>query len=119
VKILLVDDDAEVRFLMPRMLQWAGATEVATAAGGQEAIDRLASGAVPDLVILDQNMPGLDGLRTLALIRERHPDLPVLISSGQPDIEDWDALKRNSVGIISKPFTLEEIQEKLGGMHGA
>jgi len=119
LKILLVDDDEEVRFLMTRMLRRAGAAEVATAPGGREAIDCLGSGAVPDLVILDQNMPGLDGLQTLALIRERHPDLPVLISSGQPDIEDWEALKRQNVAVISKPFTLEEIREKLAGMPGA
>jgi CheY-like chemotaxis protein len=118
VKILLVDDDEQVRFLMTRMLRRAGATEVSTAPGGREAIDSLASGSLPDLVILDQNMPGLDGLQTLALIREQHPELPVLISSGQPDIQDWEALKQRNVGIISKPFTLEEILEKLAGMPG-
>ena len=118
VKILLVDDDEQVRFLMTRMLRRAGATEVSTAPGGREAIDSLASGSLPDLVILDQNMPGLDGLQTLALIREQHPELPVLISSGQPDIQDREALKQRNVGIISKPFTLEEILEKLAGMPG-
>lgn len=43
----------------------------------------------------------------------------MLISSGQPDIEDWEALKRQNVAVISKPFTLEEIREKLAGMPGA
>ena len=119
LKILLVDDDEEVRFLMTRMLRRAGVSEVSTAAGGREAIARLDSGALPDLVILDQNMPGLDGLQTLAQLRERHPDLPVLISSGQPDIQDWEGLKRKNVGVISKPFTLEEILEKLAALPGA
>ena len=44
-----------------------------------------------------------------------HPALPVLISSGQPSVEDWDCFRRPGVAVIPKPFTMGEIQEKLAG----
>jgi PAS domain S-box-containing protein len=113
MKVLLVDDDEDVRILMTRMLTRAGVGQARAVAGGQEALDFLASGERPDLVILDQNMPGLDGVQTLELIRGLDPDLPVLISSGQPGIQEWPSFKQPKVAVISKPFTMEEILAKL------
>ena len=113
-EILLVDDEEDVRFLMGRMLRKAGVPEVETAAGGAEALARLGSGSLPDLVILDQNMPGMSGAETMERIRSRFPDLPILFSSGQPDLENWERLRQPGVAVIAKPFTLEEIQAKLG-----
>jgi CheY-like chemotaxis protein len=101
---------------MTRMLRKAGIEQVTAVPGGREALDALQSGAVPDLVILDQNMPGMDGVQTLARIRQSHPGLPVLIASGQPGVQDWAAFKQDRVAVISKPFTLQEIQEKLAEM---
>ncbi|MDR3670251.1 MAG: ATP-binding protein [Holophaga sp.] len=112
--VILVDDDEDVRFLMTRMLKRAGVRQVKTFAAGDAALDYLRTGELPDLVILDQNMPGLNGSQTLERIRARFPHLPVLISSGQPDIEAWPCFRLPGVGVISKPFTLEEIQAKLG-----
>ncbi|MEN9308949.1 MAG: hypothetical protein RL173_2881 [Fibrobacterota bacterium] len=112
LQILLVDDDPDIRFLVTRMLKANGHT-VVSVAGGQDAIDRVASGPLPDLVIMDQNMPGLDGIRTMERLRETHPDLPILISSGQPDIQEWDCFKKPRVGVISKPFDMAELMGKL------
>jgi C4-dicarboxylate-specific signal transduction histidine kinase/ActR/RegA family two-component response regulator len=112
-KVLLVDDEEDVRFLMTRMLKKAGVGEVETAAGGEEATEKLLSGELPNLIILDLNMPGLNGTQTLKLIRQLCPDLPILISSGQPDIEECPDFKQPNVGVISKPFTMKEIQAKL------
>jgi CheY-like chemotaxis protein len=95
------------------MLEMAGAGEVKTLAAGQEAIDSLKSGDIPDLIILDHNMPGMTGAQTLALIRDLHQDLPILMASGQPNIQEWVASGQKNVAIISKPFSLEELQEKL------
>jgi CheY-like chemotaxis protein len=113
-KVLLVDDDEDVRVLMTRMLRKAGVAQAQAVAGGQEALEALGAGLLPDLVVLDQNMPGLDGVQTLALIRGLYPDLPVLISSGQPGIQEWPCFKQPNVAVISKPFTLEEVLAKLG-----
>ena len=113
--IFLVDDDEDVRILMGRMLALAGAAQVRTFAGGEAVLAALQAGERPGLVILDQNMPGLDGTQTLALIRDLCPDLPILISSGQPDIETWECFRRPGLGVIAKPFTMEEIRAKLAG----
>jgi len=58
-------------------------------------------------------MPGMNGIQTMEQIRDMHFDLPILISSGQPDIEQWVSFQRPNVAVIAKPFTLEEILAKL------
>ena len=113
LSVLLVDDDEDVRFLLVRMLRKAGVERVVAVAGGEEALASLGSGPLPDLVILDQNMPGMDGVQTLALIRNRYPVLPVLISSGQPDIAAWDCFRQPGVGVVAKPFNQRDLHAKL------
>jgi len=111
--VFLVDDDGDVRFLMTRMLKQSGMGQVKAFSGGGEVLEYLRSFDPPDLIILDQNMPDLNGVQTLAKIRSLNLEIPVLISSGQPNIETWDDFKQPKVAVISKPFTLEEIQIKL------
>jgi len=111
--VYLVDDDEDVRFLVQRMLLRAGVRSVKAFAGGREVLSDLRSGSLPDLVILDQNMPEMSGVQTMEEIRNLYPDLPILISSGQPDIEAWAAFDRPRVSVITKPFSVEEIQARL------
>jgi len=113
LKVFLVDDDEDVRFLMTRMLKQAGVSQVETFSCGEAVLGRLRSGERPDLIILDQNMPGMNGVQTMAGIRGLCPDMPILISSGQPDIEGWDVFRQPGVAVISKPFAMAEIQAKL------
>ena len=115
LNVCLVDDDEDVRFLVRRMLLKAGVASVRSFASGAEAVASLGQGGLPDLVILDQNMPGMSGIQTMEAIRGLHPGLPILISSGQPDIEAWEAFQRPRVGVIPKPFNVEEIKAKLAG----
>ena len=111
--IYLVDDDEEVRFLMTRLLKKAGVRKVKAFSGGAAVLESLGIGELPDLIILDQNMPGMNGTQTMERIRRLHPGMPILISSGQPDIEELECYRQAKVSAISKPFTLEEIQAKL------
>ena len=111
--VLLVDDDEDVRFLMARMLRKAGVQRVETAASGEEGLAALRAGDIPDLVILDQNMPGMDGIQTMARIRSLVPGLPILISSGQPEIELWECFRQPGVAVIAKPFDLDDITVRL------
>jgi CheY-like chemotaxis protein len=116
--VFLVDDDEDVLFLMTRVLRKGGVREVKSFAGGEASLQALRSGDAPDLIILDQNMPGMNGSGTLALIRRLRPDVPVLISSGQSGLEEWPEFNRPWVGVISKPFTMGEIQAKLAQFGG-
>ena len=110
--VLLVDDDDDVRLLVARMLKKAG-LQIKAVASGEAALESLISGAIPDLVILDQNMPSMNGIQTMEKIRALHPNMRILISSGQPDIEEWACFKQSNVAVISKPFEMEEILAKL------
>jgi PAS domain S-box-containing protein len=109
-KVLVVDDEEEVRGVLAKMLQLAGASEVKTVASGQEALVSMDSGDIPDLIILDHNMPGLNGTQTLALIKVGHPDMPVIIASGELGIEGRDVFNQKNVGFITKPFRFDEIR---------
>lgn len=79
-RILVVDDESAFCTLLRIALVQAG-YEVVTANSGPEALAVLAGQRI-DLVTLDVIMPGMSGLRTLELMRERWPDMPVLVISG-------------------------------------
>ena len=76
-KILWIDD--EIDLLQPYIIYLKGkGYEVATASNGEDAIDTLAK-AVPNIVFLDENMPGMSGLETLQEIKRLHPEVPVVV----------------------------------------
>src|SRR5882672_497197 len=80
-RVLVVDDSVVVRRVLARALESTASLELAgVAANGRIAIEKLEHVA-PDVVILDLDMPEMDGFATLAAIRRTHPDLPVIIFS--------------------------------------
>ena len=111
--ILLVDDDELLRAAVPGLLGALG-HRVETVDGGQAALDRLAQGANPDLVILDMNMPGMTGLETLRHIRARTAELPVLFATGFLEPAAQAVLDSDPhTSAITKPFTLAELRDKI------
>ncbi len=82
--ILVVDDSpAMLRYL--RVLLELDSYSVETAANGAEALHRLREGCSPDVVLLDLQMPGMDGLKTLQRLRKLRPGLKVIMCSGVDD----------------------------------
>jgi CheY-like chemotaxis protein len=82
-KILVADDEMAIRLLYSEELKEEG-YEVYTAANGREALEIIQK--VPlDLVILDIKMPEMDGIEALRQIKEKNPDLPVLLSTAYGD----------------------------------
>jgi putative two-component system response regulator len=105
--IILVDDDASFLETLADILRERG-YEIATASGGQEAIEKVKS-TFFDLMITDIRMPGLDGIETLAGAREKHSDLRGIVITGYESAEDpIRAIKNGVDDYFVKPFDEEE-----------
>jgi CheY-like chemotaxis protein/anti-sigma regulatory factor (Ser/Thr protein kinase) len=116
LRVLLVDDDELIREAVAPMLEMLG-HEVTVAPGGPQALGLLEDGLEVDLVILDMNMPEMSGAEALPRILDFCPEMPVLMATGYSDYEIAPLLKdRPSVSSIRKPFSLKEIQSKIGAL---
>ena len=116
-RILVVDDQEDIREMARLVLADAG-FEVVTASSGEDAL-RLARGTAFDLVLLDINMPGLDGWSTLKLLRadDATEDLPVAMFSVKSEVRDkMTSLQDGAVDFIAKPFPVDEL---VRAAHGA
>ena len=106
-RILVVDDDDDIRGLLRTLLERAG-HEVSDAPDGRAGLRELYSGS-PDLVILDVAMPGLDGWATLERIREV-TDVPVLmLTARDAELERVRGLKGGADDYVVKPFGRQEL----------
>jgi two-component system OmpR family response regulator len=109
-RVLVVDDQEDIREMARLVLTGAG-YEVATASSGREAL-RLARQRSFDLMLLDINMPELDGWATLRLLRadETHDGLKVAMFSVKSEVRDKVAgLKDGAIDYLTKPFTVDEL----------
>ena len=106
-RVLVVDDDGDVRTLVVGLLERAG-YEVSEASDGRDGLRAVFSDR-PDLVLLDVTMPGLDGWGTLDRIREL-TDVPVLMVTGRSDeLEKVRGLKAGADDYLTKPFGRQEL----------
>lgn len=113
-RILVVDDQADVRAMAALVLEGAG-FEVATAPGGAEAL-ALARRVAYDLILLDINMPGLDGWETLRLIRadDALAATAVAMFSVKSEVRDKvHGMQEGAVDYITKPFGVDELVRRV------
>ena len=106
-RVLLVDDEDDIREVARMSLSAVAGWEVVTAASGREALDAGGASAPYDVVLLDVMMPGLDGPGTLPLLRERDwgRDVPVIFLTAKVQPADRRALGAlGAAGIVGKPF---------------
>ena len=109
IRVLVVDDDPLARSAEVALLVHLGC-EVEACVDGRAALERLA-GDLPDLLVLDVDMPGVDGFEVLAWLRQRHPDLPVLLVTGLGGAEVAErALGLGAKRVLCKPLGLAELR---------
>ncbi|HEX6532851.1 MAG TPA: response regulator, partial [Nitrospira sp.] len=115
IRILVADDDADIRMSLSERLHWLG-HEVVTAADGQAALAAVEAHAL-DLAFLDVSMPRLNGLEALKLIRKRWPNLPVVVVTAYGTIRlAVEAMKEGAVDFITKPFEQGQIDQTVSAM---
>jgi CheY-like chemotaxis protein len=110
MRLLIIDDEPHIRHMMRLTLEAAG-YQVDEAADGQAGLDRFRDGSEYDAVVLDQKMPGLDGLETLQRIKEHTPDACVLMVTAFASIElAVDAMRLGATDFLRKPMTPEMLR---------
>ena len=106
-RILIIDDEENIRRVMRLTLEAAG-HEVFEATNGEGGLEAFGNGETFDAVLLDQRMPGLDGLETLRQIKQRQPEARVIIMTAYASIElAVDAMKLGALDFVRKPMTPE------------
>jgi two-component system, response regulator, stage 0 sporulation protein F len=119
VSILVVDDDPDVAELFRQRFRREtrqGTYVLHYAASGAEALDRLSGEIEPELlaVLSDINIPGMDGLQLLAEIKQRRPDLPVMMVTAYGDDDRRRrAAQHGAAEFITKPVDFEHLKAQL------
>jgi two-component system OmpR family response regulator len=107
-RILVVDDEESLTDLVSSALRFAG-YEVATENNGFDAL-RSIKARTPDLVVLDVNMPEIDGFEVCRRIRRNGYEVPVIFLTARDDIDDLRAgFRQGGDDYLTKPFSLEEL----------
>jgi DNA-binding response OmpR family regulator len=110
MKLLIVDDEPHIRQMMRLTLEAAG-SEVDEASTGEEGLKQFGDGRGYAAVLLDQKMPGMDGLQTLKALKARAPDACVIMVTAFASIElAVDAMKLGATDFLRKPMTPEMLR---------
>lgn len=118
--IMIVDDSAAIRKILHRVLLQAEVPlgTVIEAGDGQEALSKLQSATV-GLILSDINMPNMDGLQLLSALKanDQTKNVPVImVTTEGSSSRVMEAVNLGAAGYVRKPFTAEQIKEKLAGI---
>jgi two-component system chemotaxis response regulator CheY len=116
--VLIVDDSSTMRKIISRSLRQAGLAvdEIYEAGDGIEGLSVLKSNAV-SLILSDINMPNMDGMEFIKQVRGSGSNIPIVMitTEGGEDVIK-EAISNGAKDSIKKPFTPEQLKEKLGGL---
>jgi len=113
-KILIVDDNPDLIYLLQRLVQLVG-FDFIVATNGKQAVD-IATAQLPDLITLDIMLPGMDGLEAARLIRQnpKTHSIPILALTAKASFEDREeCLQSGCDDYISKPFAATELVSRI------
>lgn len=116
MKVMIVDDSRAMRMLLTGMLEEMGITELAQAADGKEAFSQLQQAPNFDLVLVDWNMPNMNGYELVQAVRQdpRFENTRLMMVTTETEMNQVvKALEAGANEYIMKPFTKEVIHEKM------
>jgi signal transduction histidine kinase/CheY-like chemotaxis protein len=109
-QVLLVDDDELILSSIGSLLEHLGHT-VVSAISGEDAVAKVEAGYLPEVIILDLNMPGLGGVGTLPRLRDLVPEVPIFLSTGRTDQTAHDLLKAYPLlRLLPKPYHIQDLR---------
>jgi DNA-binding NtrC family response regulator len=118
LRVLIADDDVDMRGILRRMLERDG-HHVVERTRGDEVLDAVRAEPF-DLIILDKEMPGLTGLDLLPLLGRHHPRIPVILVTAFGGLQvAGEALRRGAKGYLEKPFGLGLLRGTIQGLRAA
>jgi two-component system, chemotaxis family, chemotaxis protein CheY len=115
MRALILDDSRAMRMILRRIMHSAG-FEVVEAADGRQGLDALAGGPLPDVALVDWNMPGIDGLAFVNAVRDNPDYRPMTLMMVTTESEHDQVVRALAAGAheyIIKPFTADAIVDKL------
>ncbi|ERK71289.1 response regulator transcription factor [Leifsonia aquatica] len=117
-RVVIADDDDDIRGLMIIAAKRAGVEVVAAVDNGRSALDTLLSEDV-DLAVLDISMPGLNGVEVAEAVRAQRPDtLILMVSASVQLLTDHGVVAERSDSFIIKPFSPRVLTERIRAMLG-
>lgn len=109
-KILLVDDEEEFIDLMSQRLETRG-LKVVSVTCGEEAVAEVDDRNI-DIAVIDLAMPGIDGIETLKRVKEKRPDIEVIMLTGHATLQSGiEAMKHGALDYLEKPVDLNVLME--------
>ncbi len=114
MKVLIVEDDADMRSLLMDVVASAN-VEAEQAADGETVIHKIESGYKPDLVLLDLHLPGVDGWEVFRLLREKTDSKIAVVTA---DVLAAPEFLKDADAVFTKPFSLMELLVKVKAMLG-
>ncbi len=112
MRMLVVDDEADIANMLAEYFRMEG-YEVTAANDGPTALREVSSGSVPDLMLLDVNMPGMDGFEVCRRVRE-HVGCPIIFLTARvADVDQLDGFAAGADDYVMKPFSLEVLGRRV------
>ena len=113
MKIMLVDDSRTIRNIQKNVLKQLGYTDVVEAEDGVQALAKFKE-ETPDLMLVDWNMPNMDGITLVRKIREINQTVPLIMCTTEAEkTRVLEAIKAGVNNYVVKPFTVESLGEKI------
>jgi DNA-binding NtrC family response regulator len=119
VRLLLVDDDEQVREILTDMLSLTDNCEVVPVCDAREAL-RLVSESPVDVIITDLGMPGMSGIELAEKVHEIYPRLPVgLVTGWGSQLNEEEIAQQGITALLCKPFRLKDVQALVAKLSSA